>query len=333
MASTLETKPDPLAPTLCVNTTEHFQKSKEALLKTDSTSSLCDADGYFSTVTEDKIFRGDPSSTGKIPEAIAEERVRLNNYHQAVEERDNIKILLCGATDTWEAYTFLNNCLATLLIQESNDLPKFVNDLSKATGAGGKEFKTIAEKIKKAYDQACTVQLAYNALRQCIDKACNVEEKTKMDNAKLDDKLEEIGKAVRRLVRQATQAHMTVVQAASIYALNDVAGLEELIGGLKTQAEQFKKDSDSNLDASSKKVAEWQKKYSEAIAAATTAKGEYGKIATGKRGKEAAYCFMQKPPEDMKSQKQDLLNIFDPKDKNTPAKPDPSGSSPVQKGS
>jgi hypothetical protein len=314
-------KPDPLASTLCVETTEHFIKIKETLLKIDSATKLCENDGYFSTASEDNIFKGEPPSTGEIPAAIAEEHVQLNNYHLKTEERDSIKILLCGSSDTWGAYSDLTNSMILQLVQESTDLPKLIGELNKTTTAGGKEFKTIADKIKKAYDQACTVQLAYNAMKQCMEKACNSEEKKKIDQAKLNVKLDEIGKAVHRLVKQAAEAHMSVVQAASIYALNDVAGLDALIAGLKPQAEQFKKDSDANLEVSSKKTVEWQKKYGEAIAAATTAKGEYGKSSTTKRGKEQAYCFMNKAPEDMQSQQKDLLLIFNPKTKNLPPKP------------
>lgn len=321
MSNPLDSKTDN-SPTLCKETTKHFDSFREILLKTaaDDSTVFCGEDGYFSSTREDEIFKGVPPTTGEIPAAIAEEYVQLNNYHLKSEERQNIQTLLCGSSETWEAYIYLSNYLTVMMVQEGADLTKLVNDLNKSVAASGKEFKGIAEKIKKAYDQASTVQSAFHDLKQNLEKDCNANEWEKIEKskeAKLAGQLELIGKAVSRLYRQASQAHMSVVQAASIYALNDVAGLDGLVAGLKAQAEQLKKDTDGNADASAKMVTEWQKKYSEAIAIEAAAKGEYGKAATAKKGKEATYCFMAKPPEDMKSQKKDLLNIFNPKSKNT----------------
>lgn len=321
MADQFESKYDN-SPTSCKETSMHFNSFKETLLKTaaDDSTVFCGEDGYFTSAREEDLFKGTPPSTGEIPASIADEYVQLNNYHLKSEERNNIETLMCGSMETWETYIYLSNFLTVMMVQESADLAKLMNDLSKSTTVSSKEFKGIAESIKKAYDQAGTVQSKFHDLKQTLEKDCNIDEWEKMDknkDFKLAEQLDLIGKAVRRLYRQATQAHMSVVQAASIYALNDVAGLDGLVAGLKVQAEQFKKDTDANTEASAKKITEWQKKYSEAITAETTARGEYSKAATAKRGKEATYCFMAKPPEDMKSQKQDLLNIFNPKTKNT----------------
>ncbi|MBL7780642.1 MAG: hypothetical protein JNM22_05440 [Saprospiraceae bacterium] len=332
MATQLEPKLD-IVPTPCKETTKHFNDFRELLLKTnaDDKTVFCEGDGYFSSSREDEIFKGTPPTTGEIPAAIAEEYVQLNNYHLQLEERQNIQTLLCGSTETWEAYIYLSNHLTVMMVQEGADLIKLVGELAKTTAASGKEFKGIAEKIKKAYDQAGTVQSAFHDLKQNLEKECNSDEwdnNDKIKEAKLKEQLDRIGKAANRLYRQAAQAHMSVVQAASIYALNDVAGLDAMVSGLKAPTEQFKKITDGNTDASAKMIAMWQKKYSEAIAAETTARGEYGKASTNKKGKEATFCFMTKRPEDMQSQKQDLLNIFNPKAKN----PASGSQSPSSKG-
>ncbi|MFM9946779.1 MAG: hypothetical protein ACKV1O_02465 [Saprospiraceae bacterium] len=266
---------------------------------------------YFTVDAETKILGGAWPATGEIPVAIAEEQVRINHYHLKLEERNGIKLLLCGATDTWEAYNNLNNCLMLMLMQSTADLPKWVAELSKLTADSPKTFGEIADKIKKVYDQICVVEKAYCALKQCIDKVCNETDKKKIE-AELEEYLPKIGLAVKILVKQGAQAVTSVVQAASIYAQTNLVGFEALIAALKAPAEQLKKDNDSAVEAAAKQMAEWQKKYQEAIIAITVSKGDFGKAATLKRGREVAYCFLNKEAGPLQSYQDELLGLFDP---------------------
>jgi hypothetical protein len=302
----------------CVETDEHIKKIKEGLLYPIPETSPCVSGGagkpsYFDPSKEKAILDGQPPSTGEIPTAIAEEQVQLANYHFKVEEKNNTQILLCGAMDTADAYSAVNNCLALTLLSESTELPKLLADLSKLTADSAKEFPAIAEKIKKAYDQICIVKTAFNAMQQCINKVCSADDKKKFQD--IDAEITKISGVVDLLVQQGEEAVMSVVQAASIFALNNVAGFEALVAGIKPQAEQFKKDTDANAEAAVKKTTEWQKKYHEAITAVAVAHSEYGKSGTRKLGKEAAYCFMGQSTVTMKSQKEPLLGIFNPKNK------------------
>jgi len=273
---------------------------------------------YFTVDAETKILDGTWPATGEIPVAIAEEQVRINHYHLKLEERNGVKLLLCGATDTWEAYNNLNNCLMLMLVQSTTDLPKWVAELNKLTADSPKTFGEIADKIKKAYDQICIVEKAYCALKQCIDKVCNETDKKKIE-AELEEYLPKIGLAVKILVKQGAQAVTSVVQAASIYAQTNLAGIEALVAGLKSPSEQFKKDNDTAIEAAAKQMAEWQKKYQEATIGITVSKGDFGKAATLKRGREAAYCFLNKEAVPLDCYQDELLNLFDP-DKKTSGK-------------
>lgn len=313
----------PTPPSACAETDKHIETIRETLLKPFPAASPCTPEPpeagnirYFKPEAEKTILDGSPPSSGEIPIAIVEEQVQLGNVHLKAEERDNIKTLLCSALDAQEAYTSVNHCLALMLQSESTDLPKLLAELSKMTAESSKEFSAIAEKIKKAYDQICIVKTAFNAMKQCIDKVCNADEKKKLkDDANFNALYASLEITMNTLMAQGEEAVMSVVQAASIFALNNVAGLESLVGGIKAHTEQFKKDTDSNADAAAKKAAEWQKKYAEVISAVINSKGEYGKAGTTKRGKEAAYCFMNQTKAEMKSQKQALLDIFDPSKK------------------
>lgn len=294
----------------CEETGKYMDKIKEGLIKPAPEADTCTpAAGKKTWVdAEIKILKGEPPSSGEIPTAIADEQIKLSDLRLKEAERDNIGLLLCGASTTQDAYSSINNCLAITLSSESVELPKLLGELNKLTADSAKEFPAIAEKIKKAYEQICAVKSAFNAMKQCIDKVCNADEKKLLKDELAS--LVNIEKEVDALVKQGEEAVMSVVQAASIFALNNIAGLETLVGGVKPLAEQFKKDTDANVEASAKKAAEWQKKYGEAIAAVAVAHGEYGKASTLKYGKEAAYCFINQSKAQMQSQYNNLINLF-----------------------
>lgn len=302
----------------CAETDKHIAVIKEELLKPALSTPPCTPGdpgkiSYFKPEAEKTILEGQPPSSGEIPAAIADEQVYLGYVHLKGEERDNVRTLLCGAVEAQDAYASVNYCLALMLQSESAELPKLMSDLSKMTAESAKEFPVIAEKIKKAYDQICTVKTAFNAMQQCIDKVCNADEKKKLkDDAAFESLYDELKGMMAVLMKQGEQAVMSVVQAASVFALNNVAGLESLVAGIKGQAEAFKKDIDANTEAAGKKAADWHKKYAEATTALISAQGGYGKSANIKRGKEGAYCFMNQTMPAMSSHKKALLDIFNP---------------------
>ncbi|WP_421795251.1 hypothetical protein [Haliscomenobacter sp.] len=310
----------------CKDTYKHVGTIKEEFLAPPSEKKLCEPETpekgkrrRFSKAAEDEILNGIAASSGKIPIALSNEQVQLNNYHLKVEDQTNIGLLLCGALNTQDAYANLNYCLALTLVSESAELPKILSELTKLAASSGGEFPKIAELIKKTYDQICITDKAFNSMKACIDKVCNKEDKITLKDelTRLDD-LED---CLKKLKTQAEEAVMSVIQSASIFAQHNLPNLESVIAEIKPQAERFKKDVDENASAASKSAAEWQKKYAESITSIAQAHSEYGKASSAKTGKESAYCFIDQSRAEMKNQKAALLEIFDPTNKNATSNP------------
>ena len=298
---------------VCVETDKRIKQFKEGLINPPPPpdNDPCSKPDAF----EKAIVNGGLTASGEVPAAISDEQVQITNFHLKQDEHKTTELMLCGAMDNWEAYFYLNQCLAIPLAQEGADLPKLMADLNKSIAESGKKFPEIADKIKKICEQVSAVKSAFDSLRQCINKVCNEDDKL-LIKAILDAQLGVDGKAgildtaINALVKQTNQAVSSVIQAASIHALNNVTGLDANIATLKTQAEQFKKDMDGNTESASKKTAEWQKKYAESAKALALAKGDFGKASTKKMGKEAIYCILNKTPQEMLDQRKGLLDTF-----------------------
>ena len=267
----------------------------------------------FTSDAEKDILAGTTSYSGLVATTLNDEKVQLNYYHQKLEDQANTGLLLCHAMSTQDAYAVLNYCIALDLVCESTELPKLLAELSKLGTSSAAEFSKIADSIKKSYDQICTASLAINEMIACIDKICNKDDKLLIEAEY--NKIEGLKASMEKLIKLAEQATILVVQAASIFAQNNLSSLESAVNELKPQAEKFKKDIDDNINTASKSVTEHQKTYAESISSIAKVHGAFGKASTAKTGKQSTYCFIKQDKATMDARKGELLKLFDPEKK------------------
>ncbi len=266
---------------------------KSLLLKYGSTVTEKPCTGNaFSKNFEEGLLNNTITGTGEIPVAIADVQVAVSDYHSSVTEQANLQALLNTAMDSWKAYTNLNYCVSSTLAQESISVQKLVAELGKSMDTAGKEFAGIAEKNKKVCDSATEVKKAIASLSDCFKKVCTDSEKQIAFTEAF--KASGLTAMAENLVAQSEQGYVAVTQAASVFALNSVTGYAAVVDTVKPQAEKFKKDTESNIEYASKKMADLQKKYMEASATLTNKKAEIGRVTNLKVGLENVFCALDK---------------------------------------
>lgn len=269
----------------------------------------CIQDSGFNEAFEKLLKSNNFPASGEIATAISEEQITITNYYRAQSDQNNLSTLLCTAIDTWDTYLNLNTCLSMLLAQESTSLQKLVSELDKSMETTGKEFVGIADKNKKAYDTAIEVKNAVKILEDCFKKVCT--EKDKQAEAQKEWDNSNISKLAEDLACQAEQGYVAVTQAAAVFALSDAAGYLAITDYLKPQAEQFKKETDGNMDFGAKKIIETQKKFTEATTLLINAKANIGKLGNKRVALEKLYCTVEQPPVKDVAHQDELNSYFE----------------------
>lgn len=290
---------DPTSPAIVSKTQEHIDECLNMLVQKDPITKWddinCTVDDVFSAAFEKDILTGKVSKSGEIPSAISDEEVKRNNLFLAEDERKNTQLLLCKALSTLSVYNSINNNLSVKFAQEGGDLPKTVAELKKMDEAAEKDILAAADLIKKTYSKIQEVCKTVEELKKFYSSVCTAQDKQKLTaNGVSHDKIVTLSAA---LLTECLDAIKAIVQIAAIHALNNLGGLEETTKTVKEYADEFKTNANSGIDASTKKVAEWQKLYNAMIVTVSTKQSEVGKASTLKKAKEKTFCFLKNMPE------------------------------------